>query len=322
MVRPFRAALAALALLCTSALAQPEAFPSKPLHVVVPFPAGGVVDSVARVIGEKLAAKYGQPVVVENRPGAGGSIGTDLVAKAPADGYTMLMVGTGFTVLPQIVKDIPWSTSDFRAVLDIGSVPNVIVVNPQVPVRTMAELIAYAKKSPAPLTYGSPGIGSSPHLSGEMLAQMAGVNLVHVPYKGQPEAVTDLLGGRISMMALTAALAMPHVKAGRLHALAVTAPRPIMALPDLPTVADAAQLPGYEVQPWTGVFVPARTPPAIAKKLADDMMGVLAMPDVKARMAQLGMELAPQSTSEFDTFLAAETRRWRDVLHKAGLAVR
>jgi tripartite-type tricarboxylate transporter receptor subunit TctC len=207
-------------------------------------------------------------------------------------------------------------------VLGIGSVPNVIVVHRDVPAKDLAELVALAKRSPAPLTYGSPGIGSSPHLSGEMLAQMSGAAFTHVPYKGQPEALNDLLGGRITMMALTAALAGPHVKAGRLRALATTAPKPIQAMPELPTVAVAAGLPDYDVRPWTGIFVPAKTPPAIAKRLADDMVAVLEMPDVRARMEQLGMELAPLPTTEFDAFIAAESRRWDGVLRKAGLAVR
>ena len=301
---------------------QAETFPAKPLRIVVPFPAGGVVDSVARAIGDKLSAQYKQPVVVDNRPGAGGSIGTDVVAKAPPDGHTILMVGTGFTVLPQIVKDISWQPSDFRGVLGIGSVPNVLVVHAESPAKDLAGLLAMARKSPAPLTYGSPGIGSSPHLSGEMLSQMSGVTLTHVPYKGQPDALNDLLGGRITMMALTAALASQHVKAGRLRALATTAPKPIQAMPELPTVAAAANLPDYDVRPWTGVFVPAKTPPAIAKKLADDMIAIVQAPEMRARMEQLGMELALQPTTEFDAFIATESRRWDAVLRKAGLSAR
>ena len=302
------------------AAAQPEAFPSKPLRIVVPFPAGGIVDVVARTVGEKLSAKYGQPVVVENRPGAGGSIGTALVAKAAPDGYTMLMLGTGFTVQPLLMKDLPWSNADFRAVLGIGSVPNVIVVHPDVPAKSAAELIELARRSPAPLTYGSPGLGSSPHLSGELLAQKAGVKLTHVPYKGQPEAVTDLLGGRITMMALSAALAGPHIKAGRLRPIGVTASTRIVAFPELPTIAEAAQLPGYDVRPWTGTFVPAGTPEPIVRKLAADMMEALRLPDVKARMDGIGMELAFQPTTEFDAFVKREGAGWKEVLGKAGLA--
>jgi tripartite-type tricarboxylate transporter receptor subunit TctC len=313
-----RAAAAALALLSWSAVAQ-DAFPSRPLRIVVPFPAGGVVDVVARSIGQKLSEKYGQPVIVDNKAGAGGSIGTDVVAKAAPDGYTLLMVGTGFTVLPQITKNLPWSTADFRGVLNIGSVPNIVVVPAELPVKTVGELIALARKSPQPLTYGSPGIGSSPHLSGELLAQMADVKMTHVPYKGQPEAMTDLLAGRISMMALSAALAGPHLKSGKLRAIGVTANQRIVLQPELPTVAESAALPAYDVRPWTGVFVPARTPDAVVRKLAADMMEVLKHPEVKARMDAAGMELNPQPHAEFDAFIATEGRRWADVMRKAGI---
>ncbi|MEJ5991718.1 tripartite tricarboxylate transporter substrate binding protein [Ramlibacter sp. PS3R-8] len=312
------ATAAALAALSFSAVAQ-EAFPARPLRIVVPFPAGGVVDVVARSVGQKLSEKYGQPVIVENRAGAGGSIGTDAVAKAAPDGYTMLMVGTGFTVLPQITKNLPWSPADFRGVLSIGSVPNIIVVPPETPVKTVGELIALARKSPQPLTYGSPGIGSSPHLSGELLAQMADVKMTHVPYKGQPEAMTDLLAGRISMMALSAALAGPHLKSGKLRAIGVTAGQRIVFHPEIPTVAESASLPAYDVRPWTGVFVPAKTPEEIVRRLAADMTEVLKHPDVKARMDTAGMELNPQPHVEFDAFIAAEGRRWAEVMRKAGI---
>lgn len=311
-------AMAAMTLLPPLAFAQ-ESFPDRPLKVVVPFPPGGVVDVVARALAQRLSEKYGQPVIVENKAGAGGSIGTDLVAKAPPDGYTILMVGTGFTVLPQITKNLPWSTADFRAVLNIGSVPNIVVVHPDVPVKNVGELIALAKTSPHPPTYGSPGIGSSPHLSGELLAQMAGVPLTHVPYKGQPQAVMDLLAGRLTMMALSAALAGPHLKTGKLRAIGVTADKRIVAHPELPSVAETAGLTEYDVRPWTGVFVPARTPESIARKLAADMMESLQLPDVKARMDTAGMELNPQPTTEFEAFVAAESKRWGAVLRKAGI---
>ncbi len=320
MVRLARFAAIMLCVLVTAlpATAQ-DAFPSRPVRIVVPFPAGGVVDVVARAVGQQLSEKWGQPVIVDNRAGAGGSIGTDVVAKAPADGYTMLMVGTGFNVLPLISKDLPWKPSDFRAVLSLGSVPNVIVVPASSPVHSMGELIALAKTSPTPLTYGSPGIGSSPHLSGELLAQMAGVNMTHVPYKGQPEALNDLLAGRISMMALTATLAAPHMKSGKLRGLAVTANRRIQAHPELPTVAESAGLPNYDVRPWTGVFVPVMTPAALAGRIAADMTEAMANPEVKTRLQTAGMEINPQPTTEFEAFIAMETRRWADVIRKAGI---
>lgn len=316
-----QATLVLATLLAPALAAAQDGFPQRPLRIVVPFPAGGVVDVVARSIGQKLAEKYGQAVVVENKAGAGGSIGTDVVAKAAPDGHTLLFVGTGFTVLPQITKNLPWRPADFRGVLNIGSVPNIIVVPPQLPVNTVGELIALARKSPSPLTYGSPGIGSSPHLSGEMLAQMAGVPLTHVPYKGQPDAMSDLLAGRISMMALSAALAGPHVKSGKLRAIGVTPDKRIQAAPELPTVAESAGLPEYDVRPYTAVFAPAGTPDTIVRKLAADMMEALRHPDVKARMDSAGMELNPQPTTELDAFIAAETKRWGGVLRKAGLAV-
>ena len=320
MKTAWRLAVAALAALPLVAAAQ--AYPSKPIRIVVPFPAGGIVDSVARKIGEKMSARYGQPVVVENRAGAGGSIGTAVVAQSAPDGYTILMVGTGFTVLPLMQKDLGWQPSDFRAVLGIGSTPNVVVVNPSVPAKDMKELIALARQRPDPLTYGSPGLGSSPHLSGEFLAQQAGIKLTHVPYKGQPDAVVDLLAGRIDMMALSAALAGQHVKAGKLRALATTAKKRIVSHPELSTVAEAAGLPGYSVDPFTAVFVPAKTPEEVVRKLAADMTEILAMPDVKERMDFLGMELNPQPTREFDAFIADEMVRWKGVIEKAGIVAK
>jgi tripartite-type tricarboxylate transporter receptor subunit TctC len=318
-----RSHLAALALAVASAwlpaAAADAAWPTRPVHIVVPFPAAGVVDVVARVIGQKLSQKWGQPVVVDNRAGAGGSLGTDVAAKAAPDGYTLLMVGPGFTVLPQMKKSLPWSPSDFRGVLNLGSVPNIIVVPASSPVHTMADLLALAKSSPAPLTYGSPGIGSTPHLSGELLAQLGGVQLTHVPYKGQPEAVTDLIGGRISMMALTATLAGPHIKAGKLRGIAVTANQRIQAHPELPAASETAALRDYDVRPWTGVFVPAKTPDAIVRKIAADMTEAMAQPDVKARLEAAGMETNPQPAAQFDAFIAEDARRWAGVIRKAGI---
>jgi tripartite-type tricarboxylate transporter receptor subunit TctC len=296
-----------------------DAFPNRLIRIVVPFPAGGIVDVVARIVGQKLSEKYGQPVIVENKPGAGGSIGTDAVAHAVPDGYTVLMVGPGFVVLPQIMKKISWSPADFRAVLSIGSVPNILVVPSASPIKNIQELLAQARLKPDTLTYGSPGIGSTPHLSGELLAQLAGVKLVHVPYKGQPEAMTDLLAGRISMMALSAALAGPHIKSGQLRPLGVTANSRIKLFPELPTIAEAAHLPEYDVRPWTSVFVPAKTPAAITNQLAADFMDVLSKPDVTAQLQKAGMELNPIPTSELDAAIAAESRKWAGVLRKAGI---
>ncbi|MNY10578.1 Tripartite tricarboxylate transporter family receptor [compost metagenome] len=208
---------------------------------------------------------------------------------------------------------------DFKAVAGIGVVPNVIVVHPSVPAKTMGELVQLAKQSDPPLTYATAGIGTSNHLSGELLAQEAGIRLTHVPYKGQPDAMNDLLAGRVAMMPLTAAIAMPYVKDGKLRALAVTLSRRASAMPQLPTVAEAAQLPNYQVGTWFGLVAPARTPDAVRQKLAADVAEILSMPDVKARFATLGMELSPQSPADFDAFVAKESARWGKVIRHAGI---
>lgn len=295
-------------------------YPSRPLRIIVPFSAGGIVDAVARTVGERLAAKYGQPVVVENRTGAGGAIGTDFVAKSAPDGYTLLLVSPSHAVLPSLQKGIAWDpVRDFKGIAGIGFVPNVIVVHPDVQARTMAEFIALAKRSAQPLTYATAGLGTSNHLSGELLAQVAGIQLTHVPYKGQPDALNDLLAGRVAMMPLTAALAMPHAKAGKLRPLAVTTARRASALPDLPTVAEAAKLPAYEVGTWFGLAAPAKTPEAVLRKLSADMQAILAAPDIQPRFDTLGMELAPQPATAFDTFVAREAAKWNQVIRQAGI---
>lgn len=312
--------LGAAASVAMPVLAQEAAFPSRPIRIIVPFSAGGVVDSTARILAEKLGARYGQPVIVENKTGAGGAIGTEFVAKSAPDGYTLLCVSPSHAVLPSVVKNLNWNpVRDFRGIQGIGVVPNLLVVHPSVPVKTLPELLALARKSSEPLSYATAGVGTSNHLSGELLAQMAGVKLTHVPYRGQSDAMNDLLGGRVTMMPLTAAIAGPYVKAGKLRALAVTTAKPAAAFPDLPTVAEAGKLPGYEVGTWFGLVGPAKLPDALVRKLSADIAEILAMPDVKARFATLGMEMAPQGPAEFDTFVAAEVSRWGKVLQQAGV---
>jgi len=313
------AAASALALAAAPSFAQ-DAYPNKPIRLVVPFTAGGIVDSIARTIGDKLSNKYGQPVVVENKAGAGGAIGTDLVAKSAADGYTLLLVSPSHAVAPSLQKGVTWNpVRDFKAIAGVGTVPNVIVVHPDVPAKTMSELVELAKKSNPPVTYATAGIGTSNHLSGELLAQEAGVKLTHVPYRGQPDALNDLLGGRVNMMPLTAALAMQHVKTGKLRALAVTTSRRASAAPDLPTVAEAAKLPNYDVGTWFGLVAPAKTPDPVMRKLSADVAEILAMPDVKTKLEGLGMELAPQKGPDFDAFVSREFAKWSKVMKQAGI---
>lgn len=319
-IRRFLLATAGLlALAATPALAQ-DSYPTKPIRIVVPFTAGGIVDSIARAIGDKLSTRYGQAVVVENKTGAGGAIGTDYAAKSPADGYTLLLVSPGHAVAPSLQKSVTWNpVRDFRAVAGIGVVPNVIVVHPSVPAKSMVELIELAKKSSSPLTYATAGIGTSNHLSGELLAQEAGVKLTHVPYKGQPDAMGDLLSGRVTLMPLTAALAVPHIKTGKLRPLAVTTGTRASVLPDLPTVAEAAKLPNYEVGTWFGLVAPAGVPEPIMRKLSADVAEILKMPDIKAKFAKLGMELDPQPPAQFDTFVKREFDKWAKVMKQAGI---
>lgn len=313
-------ALLASTILPAAVLAQSDHYPNRAVKVVVPFTAGGVVDSIARLVSERLAAKYNQPFVVENKVGAGGSIGTDLVAKSPADGYTLLCVSPGHAVVPSLIKSVTWNpVTDFRGVMGFGSISNVFVVHPDVPVKTMPELVALAKAKPGELTYATAGAGTSNHLAGELFAQMANLKLTHVPYKGQPDAMNDLLGGRVTMMPLTAAIAAQHIKTGKLRPLAVTTARRSSALPDLPTVAESANLPGYEVATWFGFVAPAKTPDAIINKLSSDIAEILKSPEVKAKFEGLGMEIAPQTPAQFDAFVAAERTKWARVIQQAGI---
>ena len=293
-------------------------FPDKPLRIIVPFTAGGVVDNIARVFGEQLQSRLGQPVIIENRTGASGAIGTDAAMRSAPDGYTLLAVSPSHAVLPSMVKSAKWDPAkDFRGIAGLGLVPNVIAVNPKVPVNSMKELLARAKSQD--VTYGTAGNGTSNHLSGELLGQMAGVKFVHVPYQGQAQAVTDLVGGNIEMMPLTTALAKSHMETGRLRGLAVTTAKRAKALPDLPTVAEASNLPGYEVGTWFGFVVPAKVPDAVVNRLAAEVAAVLAMPEVQARLTTLGMEIAPQSPAEFDRYVADEFAKWAKVMKTAGI---
>ncbi|MFC4435828.1 tripartite tricarboxylate transporter substrate binding protein [Cupriavidus respiraculi] len=295
-------------------------WPERPIRLIVPFSAGGVVDLVARTTGEKMAASLKQPVIVENKTGAGGSIGTDIVGKSAPDGYTVLAVSPSHAVGPLLNQSISWNAErDFRAIGGFGMIPNAIVVPASSPYKTLRELIEAARRQPDSITYASAGIGTSNHLSAELLAQMAGVRITHVPYKGQPEALSDVLGARVSMMALTVAIAQQQVKSGKLRALAVTSAKRSATMPEVPTVAEAAGLAGYEVGAWFGMVVPAKTPDAVVRKLSDAAARAVAQPETVARLTELGMDVAPQSAAAFDRYVGAETRKWARVLKAAGV---
>lgn len=310
--------LGAAALLTAGSVFAQGSYPDKPLRIIVPFTPGGIVDNIARIVGEQLQTRLGQTVIVENKTGAGGAIGTDAALRAEPDGYTLLCVSPGHAVLPSLVKAAKWNpTTDFRGIAGIGIVPNVVVVNASVPVNNLQELLTRAKTQN--VTYGTAGNGTSNHLSGELLAQMSGVKLTHIPYKGQPEAVNDLLGGNIEMMPLTAAIAKGHMATGKLKGLAVTTAQRAKALPDLPTVAEAVNLPDYAVGTWFGLVVSSKVPDPIIDRLAKEVAAVLAMPDVQAKLTRMGMELPPQSPAEFDRYVAAEFAKWAKVMKTAGI---
>ena len=303
-----------------AAAAQGNDYPTQPIRIIVPFSAGGIVDSVARIVGQKISTQLGKPVIVENRTGAGGAVGTSYVARSAPDGYTILCVSPGFVVDPDLVKDATWSpVRDFRGVEGVGLVSNVFVVPSSSPVKNMPELIALARKNAAaPLTFADAGTGTSNHLSGLLLAQMAGIKLTEVSYRGQPDALNDLVAGRVAMMPLTAALAKPQIQQGTLRPLAVTTATRSSALPEVPTLAQAIHLPGYDVSTWFGFVAPAKTPERIVNTLSAAIAQALNAPEVKAKLTFLAMDLAPRDPKQFDRYIAAENAKWSDVLAKAG----
>lgn len=311
---------AGLSLMAMASSAAQSDYPSKPIKIIVPYSAGGIVDSIARLVGEKLSSKYGQPVLVENKAGAGGAIGMNFTAEAAPDGYTLLVASPAYAVLPILQKNAKWNVqNDFRSVQGIGVVPNVIVVHPSVPAKTMTEFLQLAKKSKPPITYGTTGFGTSNHLSGELLVQEANIELTQVAYKGQTDALNDLLTGRVQMMPLTSALAIPYIKSGKLRPLAVTTDKRTVSQPELPTVAEAAKLPNYAVGTWFGLVAQKKVPDAIVQKLSKDVAEILAMPDIKAKFDSLGMELDPMAPAAFDAYMVAEHDKWSKVMKQAGL---
>jgi tripartite-type tricarboxylate transporter receptor subunit TctC len=312
------AVAAAIALLAPMQ-AGAQAWPSKPLRLIVPFSAGGSTDTVARIIGEKLSPRLGQPVVVDNRVGAGGAIGSDIAAKSPADGYTMLL-GTSSTlaIAPHVYTKLPYDPArDFVPVILLGTADIIIVVNAKVPVRSVPELLAYAKAHPGKLTFASGGNGSISHLLGEYFNSMAGVDTLHVPYKGDAQMVTDLIGGQVDMAFGTAVAFLPHIKSGKIVALAVTNPRRSTTQTDLPTVSESG-VPGYEAVQWFGIAVPTGTPHAIVQRLNEEIRVILAMPDVRARFAELGFDVVGDKPDEFGEFLRAENQKWSKIAKISG----
>jgi tripartite-type tricarboxylate transporter receptor subunit TctC len=305
---------------CALALAaQAQSWPSKPIKMVVPFTAGGSTDTVARIISEKLTPRLGQPVVVENKAGAGGALGSDFVAKQPADGYTYL-VGTSSTmaIAPWVYTKLPYNpTRDFTPVTLLGTADIIVVVHASVPIRNTAELLAYAKANPGKLTFASGGNGSISHLLGEYFKSMAKVDMLHVPYKGDAQMVTDMLGGQVNMAFGTAVAWLPHIKSGKVAAVAVTNPKRSTTLTDLPTLNESG-VPGYEAVQWFGIAAPTGTPNEIVQRMYTEIKAILAMPDVQKRFTELGFDVVGNTPAEFAQFLRDENAKWKKIAEIAG----
>ena len=304
-----------------SALAQN--YPSKPIRMIVGFPPGGGTDVMARLVTPKMTAAWGQQVVIDNRAGATGIIGTDLVAKAVPDGYTLLMghVATNAIAWSLFAK-LPFDPAkDFAPITRVSSVPHLLVVHPSVDVRTVKDLIALAKAKPGQLTFPSAGNGSTPHLAGEIFKTMTGVNLVHVPYKGTGQSLQDLLGGQVQVAFDTTAAVITYVKAGRLRPIAVTTAKRIASLPDVPTVAESG-VPGYEVTTWYGLFAPAGTPAAVVRKIFAETARIVRLPDVKERLDSMGTEETTNtSPEEFAALVKSDIAKYAKVVKAAGLRI-
>ena len=316
------AAVAALfaytAIFAGSSLAQ-TAYPAKAIRYVVPFPAGGPLDIVARAIGQELNKSWGQAVVIDNRPGAGGNIGADLVAKAPADGYTILMGAVStHAINVTLYNKLPYDPiRDFAPVTLITSVPNVLVVHPSVPANNVKELIALAKSRPGQLNFASGSTGSAGHLAGELFNSMAGVRMTHIPYKGAAPAVVDLMAGHVSLMFDNMSSALPNIKATRVRALAVTTLKRSPLLPQLPTISDAG-LRGFDIATWFGIFAPAGAPPDIVARLNSEIVRILHTPEMKERLALLGAEPIGNKPDEFAAFVRAEIPKYAKVIQASG----
>ena len=310
----------AIAFLLASPFAQAQAYPTKPVRLVVPFTAGSETDYLARIVGIRLGEIWGQQVVVENRPGAGGVLATGIVAAAPGDGYTLIMGSMAHAVAPAIHSKLPYNpTRDFSAISQVAGVPNVLVVSPA-GAKSVRELVAMAKAKPGVLTFGSAGIGSGMHINGEQFRLAADINVTHVAYKGGPESLTDLLGNRIDFVFAPIGLAVPLVKDRKLIALAVSTATRSAALPDVPTVAEAG-VPGFEFDTWYGLFAPSATPRAITGKISADVGRVLNMAEAKSQLSSRGAVPRPSTPEEFDGFVKAEIEKMAGIVKAAGLKV-
>lgn len=298
-----------------------EVYPTKAIRFIVPFAPGGGTDLVARIVAHRLNESLGQSVIVDNRPGAGSTIGTAIAVKAPADGYTMLLSSISLAFNASLYKSLPFDPMrDLAPVTLVAVQPNMLVTNPQLPVKSVGELVALARKKPASIRFASGGNGSGPHLATELLEMSAGIDLTHIPYKGTGPALTDLLAGQIDMMIAVMASALPHVKAGKLRALAVTAENRSKVAPDIPTIAESG-IRNYAFETWYGIQVPRGTPSQVVGILNTKVAEVLARPDVRARFSAAGLDVLTSSPEEFAAFINAEIRKWAKVVEASGARI-
>jgi len=299
-----------------------QAYPAKPIRVIVPFPVGGIADIYSRIVAGKLTESWGQPVVVENRTGAGGNIGADLVAKAAPDGYTIGIGSIGtHAVNVTLFSRMPYdAVNDFAPIAHLLEAEGLLVVHPSVPAQSVPELVAYARANPGKLTFASAGMGTASHLAGELFKSMAKVDMNHIPYKGNVPAITDLLAGQTSLIFATMPTVLPQAKAGRLRPLATIGPVRSAAVPELPTVAEAA-LPGFEVNNWVGFFAPARTPPDIVQRWNGETLRIMQSPEIQARLPNEGARFIPMTPEQFGAFVKSEIAKWAPVVKASGARV-
>lgn len=308
---------AATALITPGAAVAQDGYPNKPIRMVLPFPPGGVTDLLARALAEKLSPRLGQPVIVDNKAGAGTVLASELVARAPADGYTFLLAASSLGTAPLIYDKVGYDAiKSFTPVTQVASVVHVMVVNPSLPVKSMKELTAYAKANPGKLNYGSTGTGTSTHLEGELYKSMAGIYMVHIPYRGSGPALTDLVGGQLNVMFDALGSSAPFIKAGKLRALAVTTAKRSQSIPELPTVSESG-VPGYEAMPWLGLVAPAGTPPAVVDRIHREVAKILEEPDIKERFKGWGLDIIGNSPAEFTSFLRRDIAQWNKVITNA-----
>ena len=299
--------------------AQSQPYPNKPIKIISPFATGGIADTFSRVVGQGLSESLGQPVVVENKTGGGGNIGADFVAKAPADGYTLVMGNIGsHAVNPYLIKNMPYDPlKDFEPVAYVLDAEGLLVVNPAIPVKNVTELIAYVKSRPGQVSYGSGGMGTTSHLAGELFKSLAKVDMTHIPYKGNAPAITDLIGGQTQVMFATMPTVLPYVKTDKLKALAVIGSSRASSLPDMPTVAET--LPGFDVSNWIGIFAPAGTPKPIISKLNAEIIKIMQQPAVQKRLETEGAKFKPMTPEAFGAFQKNEALKWSKTIKDAGI---